>query len=62
VFAAIPASTTTHAMSSVGGIAKTDDGLIARIATSDCKQIRNAHQRQLCLHPKKPKRMGGPDR
>jgi hypothetical protein len=61
MFVAIPASTRTHAMSLVGGITKADDGLIASVAKHSCRHIRNRHQRHLCQHPKKPKRMGGRD-
>jgi hypothetical protein len=57
VLAAVPVSTVTHAMSLIGGVAKTDSGLITAI--KDCHHIRNRHQRQLCLHPKKPKRRAG---
>lgn len=59
VFAVIPASTAPQAMSLVGGIAKTDDGLITGVAKHSCRHIKNRHQRQLCLHPKKPKRRAG---
>ncbi|SEF05937.1 hypothetical protein SAMN05519104_8128 [Rhizobiales bacterium GAS188] len=51
MFAAIPASTPTHAMSLVGGITETDDGLI--VLSKSCKTYRNVHQRQRCYQHKK---------
>ncbi|SEF15193.1 hypothetical protein SAMN05444161_9208 [Rhizobiales bacterium GAS191] len=51
LFAAIPTSTPTHAMSLVGGITKADDGLI--VLSKLCKTYRNVHQRQRCYQHKK---------
>jgi hypothetical protein len=51
MFAAIPASTPTHAMSLVGGITKTDDGLI--VLSKLCKTYANKHQRHLCYQHKR---------